>query len=263
MATPSYTETHANTLDQEIFQTISDYAIFEKLDQFVDKNLKWDQQITFSFQHEMPTFNTPNIEQISSNSSSTVVIPFEFLRTLHQNVKLKYPQQVEVRNSIFASAVEKHLWFEFGRLIVNKFQLNIPGKETYLLDYFSTLMLLNVSDIDSEYLLDATETYLLVNQSLHSVNQSSHANEIEMDESRYRLVVCLILGKDLNVNNANQLSHSEPFLDLLSDFSWGEKRLNQCIKLYRQKMLVWFEALSPHLKDSNQFKKWLEAEQIS
>ena len=176
---------------------------------------------------------------------------------MHQSLLVKFPQQIEVRERIFVSAVEKHLWFELGRLLVDKYELRFPESDSFILDHFSTLMLLNLSDLDSEYLLDATETYLLVSQSQFTQKTNSFQNEIEMDESRYRLVVCLILGKDLSLNNTHDLSSSAPYTTLLSDFSWGQQRLKQCMALYKGKLLAWYEALAPHLKETSQINKWL------
>ena len=248
----------SNILDQQLLHTLETYSVFEKLKQFVEQNFILKEDITIAFQQ-----NSNNYFETSATFKTTplphnkIITHYSFLRQMHQNLMVKFPQQTEVRDRIFVSAVEKHLWLELGRILVDKYDLSFPEGDSFILDHFSTIMLLNLSDLDSEYLLDATETYLLVSQSHLSQKTNSFQSEIEMDESRYRLVVCLILGKDLSLNNTHDLSASAPYTTLLSDFSWGQQRLKQCMALYKGQLLAWHEALAPHLKEKSQIKKWL------
>ena len=217
-----------------------------------------DEDITLAFQQsENNYFDTRATFEAHTRPQNKIITHYSFLRQIHQSLLVKFPQQIEVRERIFVSAVEKHLWFELGRILIDKYQLSFPEGGSFILDHFSTIMLLNLSDLDSEYLLDATEAYLLVSQSHLTQKKNSFQSEIEMDESRYRLVVCLILGKDLSLNNTHGLSSSDPYTTLLSDFSWGQQRLKQCMALYKEQLLAWYKALSPHLKEKSQINKWL------
>lgn len=71
--------------------------------------------------------------------------------------------------------------------------------------------------------------------------------EAEFDEERYRMVVCLVLGKD-------HVSH----IELLKELAWDKQRLESCRELYQQKLTLWYEALEPYLAPGNILKTLLD-----
>jgi len=188
-----------------------------------------------------------------TNIQQNINIPFSFLHQLHQGLLLKYPQQENVRENIYVAAAEKRLWFELGRALISQYALPISGNEIFTLDNFSTLMLLNQNSLNSDYLLDATEAYLLIDHSEPLLGNNTFQSEQELDEQRYRMVVCLVLGKDL----INAEIVQAPYTEILGELAWDKKRLEQCQRHYKEKLRSWFDALSPKLKKNNQFESWL------
>jgi hypothetical protein len=95
--------------------------------------------------------------------------------------------------------------------------------------------------------LDATEEFLLIDDSSTLMSRISFQSETELDELRYRLVMCLVLGKD-----------HEDHIQLLDELTWDQDRLLNCRDHYHEKMAAWYEALQPFLKPENDFKNWIE-----
>jgi len=263
-----------NNRDSNLIETLKFHSVFEKLELFTRQNLHLKNNISFYFRNSDDTFpqsfsgstsasgSTSYFEQDTDTTKQDyeIIIPFSFLHKLDQGLKSKYPEQQAVRERIYATAVEKFLWFEFGRALVNQYTLAISGQEVFALDNFSTLMLVNLDQLNSDYILDATEAYLLIDHTFSLTENRVYESESEFDEHRYRRVVCLILGKDL----ADKHNHSEaPYAELLSELAWDNKRQVQCQQHYQNKLLAWFEALRPHLKENNQFNAWLEDRDLS
>jgi len=266
----------ANNRDSNLIEILQFHSVFKKLKLFTRQNLHLKNNISFYFKNNDGTFQksfsssttpfeqetntTPlpeanNTFELANKQGYEIFIPFSFLHKLNHGLKNKYPEQQAIRDHIYAAAVEKFLWFEFGRALVNQFTLPISGQEIFALDNFSTLMLVNLNQLNSDYILDATEAYLLIDHTFSLTENRVYESESEFDEHRYRRVVCLILGKDL----ADKHHQSEaPYAELLSELAWDNKRLIQCQKHYHNKLFAWLEALRPHLKENNQFKTWLE-----
>jgi len=246
----------APNYDNKLSGILEASNIFKKLNSFVDRNLKLTKNVRFIFKHQDTAYSNAHITEESNEQQ--IFIPFSILYQLYQGINQKFPQQSDVGDRIYISAVEKHLWFEFGRVLINQFSLSTSGNDDYLLDNFSTLMLINLSDFDSDYILDATEAYLLAERSQPLIKEENFTSELEIDEHRYRVVVCLILGKDINIENNQALNDTKEFTDLLSNLSWKKTRLSECRDLYQQKLLSWYQALLPHLKENNQLKSWIK-----
>jgi len=229
----------ASEQDTKLLDVLQDHLIFKKIANFSAVNLQLESDVLYTFiQGSEPLFGA---------SQNQVFIPYTFLYQAFDYVRLKYPQQAMLSNKLFAFTVEKLLWSELGRVLINQYALSITGKEEISLDQFSTVMLLNLSELDSEYLLDATEDFLLIDDSSTLMSRISFQSETELDELRYRLVMCMVLGKDYE-------GHAE----LLEELTWDQDRLLQCRNHYQEKMMAWYEALQPFLKPENNLKKWVE-----
>ena len=238
----------ANEQDLKLLNVLRDQAVFKKITDFSAKNLELKSDVLYSFhQGNEPFFGA---------SQNQILIPSTFLYQVYDDVRVKYPQQTELSDRLFAYTVEKLFWLELGRVLINQYALSIIGKEEISLDQFSTVMLLNLSEMGSEYLLDATEEFLLIDDSSSLMSRISFQSEEELDELRYRLVMCLVLGKDY-----------DDHVELLDELTWDQDRLLNCRDHYQEKMLAWYEALQPFLKPENKLKKWVEflpkAEMIS
>ncbi len=230
---------NANEQDIKLLKILQDQAIFKKLQDFTANNLKLKADVIYTLHQGNEPFFGPSLNQI--------FIPYSFLHKVYDDVQFKYPQQTEQLEKLFSFAIEKLIWIEFGRVLISQYDLAISGREEFTLDNFSTVMLLNLSDLDSEYLLDATEEFLLIDDSSSLMSRISFQSEAEFDEQRYRMVVCMVLGKD-----------NESYIELLEELAWDKKRLLHCREHYQEKMMAWYEALQPFLKPGNKLDQWVE-----
>jgi len=229
----------ASEKDTKLLEVLQDQAIFNKLTEFSNVNLQLKSDVLYTFiQGNEPFFGA---------SQNQVFIPYVFLHQVYDDVRFKYPQQPLLSDKLFAFTIEKLVWSELGRVLISQYALPITGKEELSLDQFSTVVLLNLSELDSEYLLDATEEFLLIDDSSTLMSRISFQSETELDELRYRLVMCMVLGKD-----------HEDHIQLLDELTWDQDRLLHCRDHYQEKMIAWYEALQPFLKSENDFKKWVE-----
>jgi hypothetical protein len=78
------------------------------------------------------------------------------------------------------------------------------------------------------------------------MSRISFQSESALDQQRYRLVMCMVLGNDY-----------EDHIELLDELSWNQDRLLNCRDHYKEKMMAWYEALQPFLKPENNLKKWV------
>lgn len=228
----------AKEKDAKLLEVLQDHAIFKKIADFSNVNLQLKSNILYTFiQGNEPFFGA---------SHNQVFISYTFLHKIYEDLRLKYPQQPVLSDKLFAFTIEKLIWSEFGRVLINQYALSIRGKEVFSLDQFSTVMLLNLNEQDSEYLLDAIEEFLLVDDSSTLLSRISFESETELDEQRYRLVMCMVLGKD-----------HEHHLELLDELTWDQGRLLHCRDHYQEKLMAWYEALLPFLKPTNSLKNWI------
>lgn len=223
--------------------------VFGRLQLFSSQNFKLKRNITFHFGND----SFISVDE-SKENNYLITIPFSFLYQLHQIVSNNYPQQMDVQASIYASAVEKLLWIELGRVLIRDYELHVEGNELFALDNFSMLMLLNQHHETTDYLLDATEVYLITEQAFPYLDHSAAEDEASLDEERYRKAVCFILGKDY----ATKLKTTQqPYIQLISELAWDQKKIELCKKLYDEKLATWIESLTPHLAENNTMSKWL------
>jgi len=229
----------ASEKDAKLLGVLQEQAIFNKLIDFSAINLQLKSDVLYTFiQGNEPFFGA---------SQNQVFIPYTFLHQVYDNVRFKYPQQPALSDKLFAFTIEKLIWSEFGRVLISQYALPVTGKEEISLDQFSTIVLLNLSELDSEFLLDATEEFLLMDDSSTLMSRISFQSEADLDELRYSLVMCMVLGKDF-----------ENRIELLEELTWDQDRLLHCRDHYQEKMMSWYEALQPFLKQDNNFKRWGE-----
>jgi len=229
----------ASEKETKLLEVLQEQAIFKKLTDFSAINLQLKSDVRYTFiQGNEPFFGA---------GQNQVFIPYTFLHQVYEDVRFKYPQQPALSDKLFAFTIEKLIWSELGRVLISQYALPITGKEEISLDQFSTVMLLNLSELDSEYLLDATEEFLLIDDSSTLMSRISFQSETELDELRYRLVLCMVLGKD-----------HEDHVELLDEVTWDQDRLLHCREHYQEKMMAWYLALQPFLKPENNVQKWVE-----
>lgn len=246
-------------LDEQLIERLKNRQVFERLQRFSENDLKLKQDIVYHIQHPLDSraglIDSP--DTLEQDTSLHIYLPFSYLYQLDQGLLNKYAEQPDIQEAIYGAAVEKYLWFELGRALIDQFDLGVSGQEVFALDNFSTLMLLNLGLQESDYILDATEAFLLIDQSLPFTHENDYEAEISLDEQRYRKVVCLILGKDyLSHLKQNEL----PYQAVLKELAWDQKKIEKCQELYLQKLQTWVAALQPHLRESNQLKHWLAAQ---
>lgn len=225
--------------DLKVLALLQEQTVFKKISDFLSANLRLKADVLYSFiQGNEPLFGA---------SQNQIFIPFNFLHQVYDDLRFKYPHQTDLSNKLFAFTIEKLLWQELGRVLISQYALPITGKEELSIDQFSTLVLLNLSEVDSEYILDATEEFLQIDDASTLISRLSFQSEAEFDEQRYRLVMCLVLGKDHE-------NHGE----LLTELTWDQDRLLSCRAHYKEKMQSWHQALMPFLNAESSFSRWLE-----
>ncbi len=225
--------------DLELIDLLQEERVFLRLQDFVDANFILQDELSYVFY--------PGRELFFDAAHNQANIPFSLLHDLQHDLKVKFPEQPNVRRRIFASASEHLLWTFLGRALVNQYALPIVGQEAFVLDSFATLMLLNHNGgREDDYLLDAAEAYLLVVRSSSLLSSDSSKNEQQLDQQRYQEIVCLVLGKDHGVNDT-----------ILQELAWDEARLEACRQSYHQLIQKWYQELSPFLKAGNRIQSWL------
>lgn len=244
-----------NEYDQRLISRLEKYSVFERLQLFSNQDLQLKRTVTYRFHKELD--NEDNSIVLSIEPVLNIFIPFSFLYQLDQGLLSKYPEQPQVVEAIYSMAVEKYLWFELGRAVIDQFELGITGKEVFALDNFSTLMLLNQNSKEIDYILDATEAFLLLDQAIPYGRQKDYDAEISLDEQRYRKAVCLILGKDYL---AHLTATNQPYQKLLQELAWDQEKIEQCKKLYMEKLENWLHALEPFLRKDSRLRNLLAAQ---
>jgi len=220
---------------ERIRAMLDEQQIEKRLSAFVDRSLLLKKEVLIVVY--------PGFELFLDTASGISYLPFQMLRQLEASITERYARQA-VRQKIFAAAVEHLLWVQLGKALVSQFSLPIQGEPAYALDGFATVMLLNLHD--SAYLLDATEEYLLVDQTGEALVSGEGKSELEFDKSRYQLIVCTVVGKDFD-----KFQNSQP------ELAWAPARRAQCERRYQAQISEWYAALQPYLKPENRIRYWL------
>ena len=235
-----------NKKDQLFQHMLKSSGTLSNLEKQFQTNFKLDAPIYFHIQH---TKESQLIEAEIEATSHVVTLPYSFLYTLYQGFSTKYDQQSETIERMFAATVEFYIWSEVANIIIQNRQLEIQGKRSTAQDNFASIMMLNQNSATSDYLLDASEAYLLIH-SLTSEDEDA-LSELESDQKRYKHILCLTIGFD----QLTKLVETEH--DHLEDFSLGRDQISQCQHTYLEIMFNWYEALSPSLQENNLLNYWL------
>lgn len=223
----------------ELIESLSASNVFSRLSKFSDQNFSLSADILFHFYQGDSVF--------FDAAENTVFIPYSFLIQLNEGLMSRYPQQSAVREDIFSVAIEQLLWFEFGRALISQFSLPIAGQEDIAIDEFAVLMLLQFNPNAQDYLLDAAEAYLLVDDAKSLLDNANQQQATSLDEQRYRRIVCIILGQDYT-----------PHGELIADLSWNAERLQQCEERFNLRMKGWYETLKPSLNPKSPLHSLIE-----
>jgi len=229
-------------LSRQEVRWLNEQGVIAKMKTFVARNLVMDETLEIRFYNGSETFYDAG--------AHSILVPVSILRRLLDNVASKYPQQPEVQRLVYAVSVEHLLWYQLGRALINHFDIPIRGRESYSLDSFVAVMLLNLNDLRSDFLLDGMEAYLLSVGSGTVLADGLTGSESEQDEIRYRLLVCLVLGLDY--------AHRR---ERVSELAWDEEELLKCQERYWQALAAWHRNLEPHLNATNQLSGWLARKQ--
>jgi hypothetical protein len=237
-----------NQQDTELLKTLEETKTLHRIKKIITSNFILNTHVQFHIRHpkEMK-FIEPDIQQ----KTNIILLSFNFLHTLYQGLSNKYEHQPEVINIIFSASIEFYIWSEFADYLIRGKQLEITGDSYATKDNFAAIMLLNQNNPNSDYIADASEAYLLIrNTNTSNVNQHSQ-NELQLDQLRYKHIICLTLGFDQIIQNPDiERQH-------LDSFSWDEAKIDQCKISYSVIMKNWHQAMSPALQEASVIHHWI------
>lgn len=238
-----------NKQDEELVKILEETQTFNRIQKIIETNFVLTTPIRFHIQQvKESTFVETRLEQ----KSYIITIPFSFLYTLYQGLSNKFEHQIEAINIIFSASVEFYIWSEFAEYLIKNKKLEVAGDTFAAMDNFASIMMLNQNNPSSDYIADASEAYLLIRQTkLPSVNKLAK-NELQLDQQRYRHIICLSIGFD----QINQSPEIEKYH--LKSFSWDEAEIEQCKNSYLDIMSNWYQAISPFLSKANLITHWLK-----
>ena len=239
--------------DQFFQDMLESSETLSRLEKQFHTNFKLDIPIYFHFQHAKAA---QLIEAEIEANSHVVSIPYSFLYTLYQGLSTKYAQQTEVIERIFAATLEFYVWSEIAGIIIHERQLDILGKRSTAQDNFASIMMLNQHSASSDYLVDASEAYLLIHSLMSADADEDSLDELESDQKRYKHILCLTIGFDqLTQPEASETDH-------LTDFYLDKELTNHCQHTYLEVMHNWYAALTPLLQEDNLLNYWLNQQNL-
>lgn len=246
-----YPESDEDSRYQDI---LSSNQTLDRLAAQFQNNFKLANPIYFHIQH---TKKSQLIEAEIIPGSQIINLPYTFLHTLYQGLNTKYDQQEALVESLFSSTFEFYVWTEVAKIIIQNYTLDTQGKEAIAQDNFASLMMLNQSHPISDFLVDASEAYLLI----HSINTSGTnqdmLDELASDQKRYKHILCLTIGFDYLTKPI------EADMDHLDDFSLDTEQIRSCQQRYLRILRNWYDALTPALQKNNLLRYWLNQESLS
>lgn len=216
-----------NDYTRKIFERLSEQEVLSQFEAIVRKNFELGLEIIFEFYS--------GDSKLFDALGNKIFIPYSYLVELNEGLASKYPQQPQTSQRIFDAALTHILWVEFGRALVSQYAIPLDRSEHVLLDEFAIMMLLNTGVGEDEYILDAAETALLIDDT-RSVLGSSGDQESLSDKQRYRLMVCMVLGHDY-----------EPLFENVPDVTWDDQRIKQCEQTVLNSGVAWYNRLRPAL----------------
>lgn len=236
-----------NEQDEKLMSLLEESSTLDSIVRFIEANFIIDTPVRFHIQHSK---QAQLIATEIQENSHIINLPFSFLHTLYQGLSNKYALQSDVIDQIFLATFEFYVWSEFGDYLITDKQLEVSGDIFTAKDNLATLLVLNKNTHSSDFLPDASEAYLLINNSqTASINQYTKS-ELELDQRRYRHIICLTLG----FNEATQSPEIEE--DSLSSLAWDKSGIARCRSTYHAIVENWYQALKPYLKSDNRFSHW-------
>tara|TARA_R110002072_G_scaffold140765_1_gene285138 strand:+ start:4505 stop:5413 length:909 start_codon:yes stop_codon:yes gene_type:complete len=228
--------------DTKLIQILEETQTYHRIKKIIETNFILEKPVRLHIQHPK---EAQLIATELSQQSYVVVLPFSFLHALYQGLSNKYEHQRSAIDTIFSTTVEFYIWSEFAGYLIKEKNLEIKGQPYTTKDNFAAIMLLNQNNANSDFIADASEAYLLIHNAGES-NVSQHMqNELQRDQQRYRHIICLTMG----FNQAVQQADIER--DHLESFSWDESEIEQCKKSYLIVLSNWYEAIETSLQENN------------
>ncbi len=237
-----------NEQDENLIKTLEEADTFNRIKKIIDTNFILNVPIRIHIQHPK---ESKLIATELDQESHIINLPFSFLHTLHQGLTNKYEHQVDVINIIFSASTEYYIWSEFAEYLIGNKQLDVQGDTFAATDNFASIVMLNQNNSSSDYIVDASEAYLLIH-STRSTTINQHAqSELQLDQQRYKHIICLSIGFD-------QIIQAPDYENLhLNSFSWDENKIEQCKSSYSLIMKNWHQAIKPSLQKNSVIHHWL------
>ncbi len=242
-----------NQQDIALLKKLDETKTFERIKSIMSANFILSKPVQLHIQNMKELISNPANQEINVH---TITLPFNFLHTLYQSLLNKYEHQSETINSIFSASVEFYFWSEFADYLIKDKPLEIAGDSFATKDNFASIMLLNQNNSNSDFITDASEAYLLIRQTTSSTLHQHSQNELQLDQFRFKHIVCLTLGFDQIMQNPE----IERFH--LKSFSWDENSIENCKAAYLSLLDNWYQALGPMLKKGNTLSHWLNQRRL-
>lgn len=220
----------------EIQVLVEDFKLDQRLIKFVKRNFN----LPLGLELVVHQGGEPFIDATTGRA----YVPKTMFQEMYASIQRRYSEQGEVRSSIMAAATERLLWQQFARLLFSQLEVTLRGEEAFLLDNFVSLMLLNLHE--ANYLLDASEEYLVTERGEQVLSENRFESELAFDHARYQRITCLVMGSD----------HQEDS-ERLKSLAWDDELLAMCRLKYQSKLQEWVNLLDPHLKETAPMRTWL------
>ncbi len=241
----SVTLSPQSPIDEVLIEQASIDVIAARMTRFALRNFSALPHIRFRFEESSPF---PANIWLSDETVYEVSLSFPFLYRMKQSINQQYPEQYELQSKIYQASVERMMWQELGRALIHSIPVQAYDHDAYLLDSFTTLMLLQQYHEETDFLLDASEAYLKIDETTPSMLPPDISDEVAFDDERYKRIVCLILGKDYS----SQLElNGGPYLKLLDELTWDRRNLERCHQLFLKQTKRWARLLQPVLREDS------------
>lgn len=136
------------------------------------------------------------------------------------------------------------MYHEVGHLLVGELGLPVLGKEEDAVDSWATIWLLEFDEAEDSYdaLIDAADGwyYNAVTSTGSGVDDFSYYDEHSLDIQRAYAMVCLMVGKDIDV-----------FGETADAYDMDIDQQEECSFTYEQAFSSWMTLLEPHLSEDD------------
>lgn len=210
------------------------YANFAVIQQFLQRNLALVEPLEFRFSSQLGLDYDTELQRIR--------LPVDQLNEVWLRLQQRYPEQLIVRETIYAAALQHRLFHEFVRALAYQQKWEVAGSENDVFDSIAVLLQLHQNIEARDYILDAFEYFLLYDKSLLAFNEDRFSDEFAADEQRYSNVLCLVTGFDA----WNDRTEQSPVTSRL------------CVNSYGREMRRFEERIAETLKADNQIQMWFD-----